>query len=162
MSEVDDMLRMEITLFLVLAFVAYIYFSAEERQGLLHKTFAVLLATVLVHLVFDAITIYTVNHLDTVPRMLNDMVHRIFMGTMNLVIFLFYRYIAILVEEETGKSRRLDLVAEIFLVGAELGTFLLPIRYVATDIGNYSSGLYVVVCYVSVVFYLLLCAGLLL
>ena len=156
------MIRMEITCFIILAFVALIYFSARPKKTMLHKTFSALLVTMLVHLVFDGITVYTVNHLDTVPRMLNDMVHRIFMGTMNLVIFLFYRYIAILVEEETGKSRRLDLVAEIFLVGAELGTFLLPIRYVATDIGNYSSGLYVVVCYVSVVFYLLLCAGLLL
>ena len=41
------MLRMEIALFLVLAFVAYIYFSAEKEQAALHKTFAGLLITVL-------------------------------------------------------------------------------------------------------------------
>ena len=34
------MLRMEIALFLVLAFVAYIYFSAEKEQAVLHRTFA--------------------------------------------------------------------------------------------------------------------------
>lgn len=155
------MLRMEIALFLVLIFVAYIYFSAEERRGPLHQTFAVLLITALIHLAFDAATIYTVNHLDTIPRLLNDILHRIFMGTMNLVIYLFYRYIAILVEEETGKPRRLDVVAGIFLIGAELGNFLLPIHYAVTDGGNYSAGAYVVVCYVSVAFYLLLCAWLL-
>ena len=72
------MLRMEIALFLVLAFVAYIYFSAEKEQAVLHRTFAGLLVTALAHLVLDGITVYTVHHLETVPRFLNDAVHRLF------------------------------------------------------------------------------------
>ena len=155
------MLRMEIALFLVLAFVAYIYYSAEKEPTVLHKTFAGLLVTVLVHLVLDGITVYTVHHLETVPRFLNDAVHRLFLGSMVLVIYLFYQYIAILVEEETGKSRQLDWPARIFLAVAELGNFLLPISYTVTPEGNYSSGLYMLVPYGAVVFYLLLCAGLL-
>ena len=31
-----------------------------------------------------------------------------FIGTMALVVYLFYQYIAILVQEETGKTRLLD------------------------------------------------------
>ena len=58
------MLRMEIALFFVLAFVACVYFSAGRKNSLLHKTFSVLLITMLIHLTFDAATIYTVNHLD--------------------------------------------------------------------------------------------------
>ena len=76
------MLRMEIALVLVLGFVAYMYDSAERTRTALHRTFSALLAATLVHLVFDALTLYTVNHLDSV---------------------LFYQYIAILVEEESGK-----------------------------------------------------------
>ena len=91
------MLRMEIALFLVLAFVAYIYFSAEKQNTPLHRTFSVLLVTALVHLVFDGATVYTVNHLETVPELLNSGVHRLFLGSMVLVIYLFYQYIAILV-----------------------------------------------------------------
>ena len=45
------MLRMEIALFLVVAFVAYMYFSAEKERTALHRTFSVLLVSVLVHLV---------------------------------------------------------------------------------------------------------------
>lgn len=101
------------------------------------------------------------HHLDAVPRLLNDAVHRLFLGSMVLVIYLFYQYIAILVEEETEKPRRLDLVARIFLAVAELGNFLLPISYTVTPEGNYSSGPYMLVPYVAVAFYLLLCAGLL-
>ncbi len=155
------MLRMEIALFMVLAFVAFVYFSAVRKSTPLHRTFSVLLVVVLLHLALDGVTVYTVHHLESVPRLLNDAVHRLFLGSMVLVIYLFYQYIALLVEEETGKPRRLDRSARIFLAVAELGNFLLPISYTVTPAGNYSSGLYMLVPYVAVAFYLLLCAGLL-
>ncbi len=155
------MLRMEIALFMVLAFVACVYFSAGRKSTPLHRTFSVLLVVALIHLVLDGVTVYTVHHLEIVPRFLNDAVHRLFLGSMVLVIYLFYKYIAVLVAEETGKPRRLDRSARIFLAVAELGNFLLPISYTVTPEGNYSSGLYMLVPYWGVAFYLLLCAGLL-
>lgn len=136
------MLRMEIALFLVVAFVAYMYFTAEKEHTALHKTFSVLLVAVLVHLALDGCTVYTVNHLDTVPMLLNGALHRLFLGSMAAVIYLFYQYIAILVQEETGKPRQLDWPAKAFLVLAELGNFLLPISYTVTAEGNYSAGAY--------------------
>ena len=156
------MLRMEIALFLVLAFVAYSYFSAEKKFTQLHRTFSMLLVVVLLHLVFDGITVYTVNHLDTVPLFLNNTFHRLFIGTMILIFYLFYQYIAILVGEETGKPRKLDLSARVYLVVAELGNMLLPIHYAVTPQGNYSDGIHVIFCYLSVAFYFLLGTGLLL
>ncbi len=155
------MLRMEIALFLVMAFIAYMYFTAEKEQTPLHRTFSVLLVTVLAHLTLDGGTVYTVNHLDTVPPLFNSVLHRLFLGSMVMVIFLFYQYIAILVQEEAEKSRKLDWVAKIFLLVAEMGNFLLPIFYTVTPDGNYSSGPYMLVPYAAVAFYLLLCAGLL-
>lgn len=156
------MLRMEIALFLVLAFVAYIYFSAEKERTALHQTFSVLLVVMLVHLFFDGVTVYTVNHLDTVPQWCNDVVHRVFIGTMMVVCFLFYQYIAILVEEETGKPRRLDKAARVCLAVVLLGDLLLPLHYAVTPLGNYSDGIHMLCCYSSVVFYFFLCTGLLL
>ena len=110
---------MEIALFLVLGFVAYMYDSAERTRTALHRTFSALLAATLVQLVFDALTLYTVNHLDSVPKWLNDGLHRLFVGTMVLVVYLFYQYIAILVEEESGKPWKLDLAARVYLAIAE-------------------------------------------
>ena len=156
------MLRAEIGLFLVMALIAYVSFSAEKKHSLLHETFSALLVTVLVHLVLDGITVYTVNHLDTVPRLFNNIIHRLFISSMVLVIFLFYQYISILVAEETGKPRKLDLAGRIFLVGGILGSLLLPMEYTQTPIGNYSSGPYVLMCYAAVAFYLVLCACLML
>ncbi|MGN0243484.1 MAG: sensor histidine kinase [Lachnospiraceae bacterium] len=156
------MLRMEIALFFVLAFVAYVYFSAGRKNTLLHKTFSALLITMLVHLVFDAATIYTVNHLETIPVALNDVLHRIFIGTLVVCVYLFYQYIAVLVEEETGKPRRLDIPAKVFLVIAECGVILLPVHYAVTPGGNYSDGIHANVCYVTMAFYLFLCVWLVL
>lgn len=155
------MIRMEIALFLVLGMIAFMYFTAERKTSELHRTFSVLLVTVMVHLIFDGLTIYTVNALDTVPPLANDILHRLFVGTMVFVLYLFYKYIAILVEEETGRPRRLDLAARVFLILSEIGVLMLPIHYTQTPAGNYSDGSYAYVSYAGVAFYLLLCSGLL-
>ena len=155
------MLRMEIALILILAFVAVMYFSAERRKSQLHKVFSILMVVVLVHLVLDAATLYTVNHLAEVPALLNQVLHRLFVGSMALVLYLFYQYIAILIEEETGKRWKMDMAAKVFLILAEIGICVLPVRYVETPAGNYSAGGYEIVSYASVAVYLILC-GLLL
>ena len=155
------MLRMEIALILILAFVAVMYFSAERKKSQLHKVFSILLVVVLVHLVLDAATLYTVNHLAEVPALLNQVLHRLFVGSMALVVYLFYQYIAILIEEETGKRWKMDMAAKVFLILAEIGICVLPVCYVETPAGNYSAGGYEIVSYASVAVYLILC-GLLL
>lgn len=156
------MLRMEIALFLILVLVGYMYFSAERRQSALHQTFSLLLIVLQIHLLFDAATVHTVNHLDTVPPLLNAQLHRAFIGSMVLAVFLFYQYISILVEEETGRPRRLDRAAKLFLMLALAGDLVLPIHYAQTPQGNYSDGIHVVVCYLSVIYYLVLCVVMLL
>lgn len=158
------MIRMEIACFLIIGMVAFMYFSAEKEGSELHRTFSILLIAVLIYLCFDGVTVYTVNHLDIVPLLLNNAVHRIFMGSMVFVIFLFYRYISVLVGEETGKTKKLqnlNKMAAGVLILAELGEFLLPISYTQTAQGNYSDGIYTYVCYACVAFYLLLCSAVL-
>ena len=156
------MLRMEIALFLSIAFVAFIYYSTEKERTPLHNTFSVLLGVVLANLALDGITVYTVNHLETVPLVLNDAVHRLFLASIVLVVYLFYHYIATLVAEQADKPRVLDIPARVFLVFSLLADFLLPITYVETERGNYSFGPYVIAPYAAVLFYLFLCGMLLL
>ncbi|MDY3928382.1 MAG: histidine kinase [Clostridia bacterium] len=155
------MIRMEIALLLVLIFIAFIYFGAEGRNTPLHKSFSALLIVTPFHLLFDAVTVYTVNHLETVPPTLNEILHRLFIGTMVIVVYLFYRYISILTEEETKSPSRVDMIAKIYLIAAELAVLLLPVHYAVTEKGNYSDGIHVSVCYISTVFYLFLCLWLL-
>ncbi|MGN0164145.1 MAG: sensor histidine kinase [Candidatus Ornithomonoglobus sp.] len=156
------MLRMEIALIMVLVFVAFIYFGAGRKNTRLHKAFSALLLVAPLHLAFDAATVYTVNHLETVPLLLNEILHRLFIGTMVLVVYLFYKYISVLTEEETKKPARFHSAAKIYLAAAELGAMLLPVHYAVTPKGNYSDGIHAGVCYVSTAFYLFLCLWLLL
>lgn len=72
----------------------------------------------------------------------------------------FYRYIAVLTEEKTGKAGHLDIPAKAFLVLAEIGTLLLPIEYTQTASGNFSSGPCAWMCYSGSAFYLSLCVWL--
>ena len=155
------MLRMEIALFFVLAFIAVVYFSAGRQHTKLHRIFSVLLIAVLAHLVLDAATVYTVNHLDSVPLLVNDTLHRFFIGSMALIVYLFYQYIATLVEEESATLRQLNFAANAFIVIALLGAMLLPVHYAVTPDGNYSDGIHASVCYASTAFYLFLCVWLL-
>lgn len=155
------MLRMEIALFLVMAFVAYMYFTAEKQHNLLHRIFSLLLVVMLLHLVLDGATLYTVCHLEEVPELLTEILHRLFIGTMVLLTYLYYQYIAVLIEIETEKKRKLDIPALGFLAITELGTFLLPIYYTVTPEGNFSSGPCAYMCYAGAAFYLLLCTFLL-
>lgn len=156
------MLRMEIALILIMLIVAYMYFGAQKKNSALHQTFSLLIVVVIIHLVFDAVTVYTVNHLDSVPLWLNHICHKVFMGTMAFVLFLFYQYIATLVAEQTHRPRTLDRAAKLFFVVALLAVIVLPIHYTQTPYGNYSDGSYAYVSYGSVAFYLMLCIGLLL
>ena len=121
------MLRMEIALFLVLAFVAYMYFTAKKQHTLLHRVFSLLLVV-----------------------------------TMVFLTYLYYQYIAVLIEAKTGKKRKLDLPALIFLALTELCVFLLPLYYTVTPKGNFSSGPCAYTCYAGAAFYLSLCFLLLL
>ncbi|MGN1317219.1 MAG: sensor histidine kinase [Acutalibacteraceae bacterium] len=155
------MLKMDIALFLIMAFVAYMYFSAQKRHNLLHKIFSVLLIVLLIHIVFDGATLYAVCNLDRFPVLLTEILHRLFIGTMVLMTYLFYQYIAVLIEARTGKKRKLDIPALIFLGITELGTLLLPIYYTETPKGNYSSGPCAYMCYAGAAFYLFLCTWLL-
>lgn len=155
------MLRMEIALFLVLIFIAYFYFSAERKHTSLHRTFGAILIVAPINLIFDGVTVYTVNHLEAFPLYINNLLHRIFIGTLVLTVFLFYLYISLLVQQETGTRRRFDIPAGIFLVIAEFGAIILPVHYAVTPYGNYSDGIQAGVCYIAVAFYLLLCAWIL-
>lgn len=146
------MIRMEAALLLIISFLAVFYFRAGRRDTKLHKIFSLLLMSMIVHLSFDAATIYTVNHLDTVPKIVNNIVHKVFLGTMVFCVYLFYEYIRVLAE------RKVTLRAYAFLIFAEVLMAITPVEYTITPKGNYSSGIHAVMCYASVCVYLVLCA----
>ena len=84
------MIRLEICLLVVIGFISFLYISSKGNKGRLHHIFSWILVMMIFHLIFDAITVYTVHHLDLVPKLWNDIFHRIFIGSMIFVVYLFY------------------------------------------------------------------------
>lgn len=150
------MVRMEIACFIVIAFMSAIYFSSKRENTKLHKTFSIFLIVSMIHLIFDGITIYTVNHMDIVSSWFNDISHRIFISTMVVIFYLGYRYIATLIEEDTGKDSHSFTASTIILTVSFAGTLFLPLIYVETPQGNYSYGPAVFTLYISVATYLIM------
>ena len=157
---IRNTLRMEAACFVILAFIAFVYFSAKRPKTRLHKVFSCLIVSLEIHLLFDAVTVYTVNNLDEVPKWLNDICHRIFVGTMLLTILLYYLYIVFMIDEETNHRKRSVLynvirhAINIYMVAAEILIFIAPVEYQECPKGNYEIGVAAVIIYISIPMFL--------
>lgn len=94
----------------------------------------------MLNLILDATTIYTVNHLQTILGLLNDLLHRLFIGDIVLVSYLTYDYILLLIKDETNKQIEIPKFTKLLLVAVLIAIAFLPIDYIQTETGNYSHG----------------------
>ena len=143
------MLRMEVACLSVVIFMAIMYFSAEKKKTRINSVFSALLMLSIVNLIFDGITVYTVNHLDAIPIWMNNCFHRIFIGTMPGIFYLIYRYMVLLVGKESLEFQWILKLSDWLLVLSVAGVIVLPIYYVQTENGNYSYGLAVLAAFAS-------------
>ncbi len=93
------------------------------------------------------ISVYTVNHLETVHPLINRFVHNLFMGSLMIEIFIFFLYTTTLIydnEEELKKKRKKWTIP---IVIALFAMMFLPLDYIETEQGNYSMGLAVIGTY---------------
>jgi len=149
------MIRMEIACFLVVAFMTVLFCSAKRQKTTMDNTFLGMLIFSLIHMPVDALTVYTVNHLDTVSSFFNDMSHRIFISTMCVIFYLMFRYIVLLIQDELQIKKGRFIISSLILAIALVGSFLLPIQYVTNDVTNYSVGPAPYMTYFCVASYLL-------
>ena len=100
------MYKTQIACAIIIFFIGILYFTSTGKKARSSKSFVILLVCSFTQLIFDAITVYTVNHLDTVSPILNRVVHIIFLGLLETLFYLAYRYLEIMIEEEIGKQIR--------------------------------------------------------
>ena len=149
------MVRMEIACFLVIVFMACIYFSAKRERTKMHKVFSLFLIVSMIHLFFDGVTICTVNMLHEIPMWINDFAHRVFIASMLIVFYLGYWYCALLVEDDIKESLHISALSTIVMLTALTGILFLPIIYIETEKGNYSYGPVAYILYISVAIYMI-------
>lgn len=144
---------------IVVLYIAFIYFREQHAYGEKghRRLFEALLFTAVSGILFDGITAYTVNHLETVPAFFNRLMHMCFLISLDAIVFLMYLYMRSITRGLPKKKlyRRLmflPLVINAVIVVA----FLDQLTYRQGKVTNYSMGVSAYTCYAMVVVYILL------
>ena len=87
--------KLQIGCMLIVIYIAFIYFRERYAYKVKKKkiVFELLLFTGIVSIAFDGITAYTVNSLNKVPVLLNDIFHACFLCSLDAIVFLIFLYI---------------------------------------------------------------------
>lgn len=141
------MIKMQIALLILTLFIAVLYFSAKRTQDYNHRIFSGMIVGCIINLIFDMITVYTVNHLDTVSPALNRFCHNIFIGSLLIEIFLTFKYIYHAIMEEVRQGETIHFCWYPLLGIALFILFFGDLKYKETPQGNYSYGAAANACY---------------
>lgn len=150
------MCKTQIICCIIVFFIGVFYFVSAREKTRSHVWYSALLVISFVQLIFDVLSVITVNNLETIPQWINKLVHQGFMALMLAIFFVVYRYIEIVIEEEIGERFQRARWVYIPLIIAFLGVLILPIYYMETPQGNYSYGPGPVNIYISIAIYVVL------
>ncbi len=145
-------IRGQIGCMCILLYIAWTFFSAKRTNNTAHRLFSAVIITSMVNLVFDMVTVYTVNHLETVPPILNRAFHVIFVSSFAVLLFYLYMYVRRLADKSmTVKPHYL-----IPMILSILAMAILPVGYEESPYGNYSSGDFLIVAFGCAYIYFIL------
>ena len=136
------MVRLQFACLVMLIFIAVIYLSIRRVKSYSHSLFTVSLILSVIYTINDMISVYTVNHLETVHPLINRFVHNLFMGSLMVEVFIFFMYTITLIyddeNDEQLKTKRKKWTIPIVI--ALIAMMFLPLDYIETEQGNYSMG----------------------
>lgn len=141
----------------IVLLVFAMYFRARRLQKNVKrvKCFESLLYVSVLYFALDITTVYTVNHLDSVPVMWNNVLHLLYLGVIDWCVMDVFLYIATMVEKSLTSVKWKILAYGPFWVGIVVMVLGIPsIEYLQGTYSNYSMGISVYVCYGLVAYYL--------
>ncbi len=150
------MYKTQIACAILIFFIGVFYFSTSGHKKRSSKWFSTLLVCSFLQLLFDVISVYTVNHLETVSPVLNRVVHIFYMGLMLSLFYIAYKYLETMIEEEISKSIKRYNFTIIPLLITLAGVIFLPLSYIESPVSNYSYGPAAYMTYIGVAIYLFL------
>ena len=138
---------------LLVTYMGVFYFSNKHLPLKSSKFFSYYYTSAVILMVFDFITVYTVNHIDRVPDMVNSTVHAIYLVTINIALYLYFLYLRSLLESKITILATIRVLQAVPFFVTSILILILPIWYVEGNTTNYSMGPKVYALYVSVVLY---------
>ncbi len=149
--------KLQIGCMVIVLLVLILYFRERHEQKNMKRMmcFERLLIFSLLYFVLDIVTVYTVNHLDTVPALVNNILHLFYLWVIGRCLLDVFLYVATMLEVPitTNKWKRLAFLPH--YAGSFFMMVTIPgIEYVEGPISNYSMGRPVIICYLMVIYYL--------
>ena len=120
------------------------------------RIFQFLTGVAVINVVFDLITIYTVNHRDIVPGSVNLAVHIIYLMSILGFIYILFLYMRSYLEGRLEFPKAVRALQTLPFALSSLGIMVLPITYVHGETTDYSLGPKAYALYGSIVIYLIL------
>lgn len=149
------MYKTQVACAIFILYIGILYFQSSGKKKGSSKWFVALLTCSFLQLIFDALSVYTVNHLDMVSPVLNRFIHIIFLGLLQVMFYLAYRYLENIIEEEIGRTVRKYRFTLTPLLLTMTGNIFLPLYYVESARSNYSYGPAVFTTYIGVTVYVI-------
>ncbi|MGN1423128.1 MAG: HD-GYP domain-containing protein [Oscillospiraceae bacterium] len=154
--------KMQIALLIFLMFFGILFIKQGNRlnkksgKELCNKHFDSLFIIAEIAVVFDGITVYTVNHLDSVPAAFNLVAHTMYLVSLQLFVFEHFVYWLNITGTASGRGKRLAcMLPQIFSLAATLLTMPF-LYYVEGEYTNYSMGIPVYICFADLALYTVL------
>lgn len=152
-----DLVKMPLTCLLIMTYTNFYYRTKRKVNTRTSKVFEVMVAAAMIHLVAAIVTEYTVNNRGTVPELLNDIWHIIFLISLTCICGLILDYLLLFVERASGRRQRVQKkILAVVCVVAVCAEIVLPIGYTDTAQGSYLSGMKVYVLYAVVAYTLVM------
>lgn len=151
--------KLQLGCLVAVLYIAFIYIRECKRTGrsLKDSLFDELLTVGIICIVFDGLTAYTVNHLDTVNGTLNRILHMCYLLSIDTLVFSLFVY---MLNSAGSLPKTLGMKLLTY------GPFAINVILVITNIGsleycigettNYSMGISAYTCYTTVAVYILL------
>lgn len=150
--------KLQIGCMLIVIYIAFIYFRERYAYKVKKKeiVFELLLFTGIFSIAFDGITAYTVNRLNKVPVLLNDIFHACFLCSLDAIVFFIFLYILDITRGLPNKRKARIFISLQFAVNmAAVILFMPKVIYCHGAITNYSMGIPAYTCYIMVAVYML-------
>ncbi len=145
-------IRGQIGCLCILVYIAWTYFSVRRRKTVAHTLFSALNIFSILNLIFDMVTVYSVNHNREISMFVNRIYHVIFVSTVTSILFIIYMYIRSLAYGDFHFRKHWLIPWVVSLLAV---TFL-PFEIAESPYGNYSSGSFLTVAFVCAYTYFFL------
>ncbi len=149
-------IKLQIGSLVVVSYIGLLYLRERMRypQRKAPGIFGGLLVLGILTILFDGATAWTVNHLDTVPSLVNRLLHLGFLMCLDAMVFLLFLYM-LYITDALPRTLWGRFLLHLPLVGnlAVLIAFIPSLEYRVGETTNYSMGVSAYTCYVMLAIY---------